>query len=212
MEIFIISLITIIILLTVYLVPPLFVAWYIEEFSDGFNKRFDWVGIERTFQQIFMSLKRKTEGQYLAQKKLFIKNKIPKVIINIVCLVVLIAIIIFTPIGFRKFSETTGYFQKPPKVEEDVNNIVNNEENNQSDAAAEDIPVGDLMVIIDDSANLRFGPGTDYDVVTTASRGDVFVATGNQETASNGRIWYEVYLDEEMTQTAWGSEAVINFQ
>lgn len=211
-QIFIISLITIIILLTVYLVPPLFVAWYIEEFSDGFNKRFDWVGIERTFQQIFMILKRKTEEQYLAQKKIFIKKKIPKVIINIACMVALIAIIIFTPIGFRKFSETTGYFQKQTKVEKGTDNIVNNEENNQSDPAAEDIPIGDLMVITDDSANLRVGPGTDYEVIATASRGDVFVATGNQETASNGRIWYEVYLDAEMTQTAWGSQAVIDFQ
>lgn len=211
-EIFLLSLITIIILLTVYILPPLFVAWFIEEFSDDFNKRFDWVGIERTFQQIFMSLKRKTEEQYLAQKKLFIKNKIPKVIINIVSLMVLIAIIIFIPIGFRKFSETTGYFQKETKVEEDTDNIVNDEESNQSDAAADDIPIGDLMVITDDSANLRFGPGTDYDVVTTASKGDVFVATGNQETASNGRIWYEVYLDEEMTQTGWGSQTVIDFQ
>lgn len=211
-ETLLLSLIAIIMLLTVYIVPPLFVSWFIEEFADDFNKRFDWGGIERTFQQIFLSLRRKTEEQYTAQKKLFIKNKIPKVIINIVSLLVLIAIIIFTPIGFRKFSETTGYFQKETKVEEDTGNAANDEANGQSDAAADDIPIGDLMVITDDSANLRFGPGTDYDVVTTASKGDVFVATGNQETASNGRIWYEVYLDEEMTQTGWGSQAIIDFQ
>jgi len=94
------------------------VAYFIAEFADDFNKRFDWVGIERTFQQIFQILRKRTEDQYLAQKKLFVKSKIGKVIINLVSLALLIAIIIFTPIGFRKFSEKTGYFQKETKVED----------------------------------------------------------------------------------------------
>lgn len=68
------------------------------------------------------------------------------------------------------------------------------------------------MVITESSANIRSGPGTDYGVVTTASQGDIFVATGNQETASNGRIWYEIYLDDEMTQTGWASQKIIDFQ
>lgn len=210
-ETLLLSVTLIIMLLAIYILPPLFVSWFIAEFADGFNKRFDWVGIERTFQQIFMILKGKTEEQYIAQKKLFIKNKIPKIIVNIVCLIILVAVIILTPIGFRKFSETTGYFWKEAKVEEDTRNIVDNE-NNQSDMAADDVPVGDLMVITEDASNIRFGPGTDYDVVIIASKGDVFVATGNQETASNGRIWYEVYIDEEMTQTGWGSQAIMDFQ
>lgn len=210
-ETLLLSVTLIITLLAIYILPPLFVSWFIAEFADGFNKRFDWVGIERTFQQIFMILKGKTEEQYIAQKKLFIKNKIPKIIVNIVCLIILVAVIILTPIGFRKFSETTGYFRKEAKVEEDTRNIVDNE-NNQSDMAADDVPVGDLMVITEDASNIRFGPGTDYDVVIIASKGDVFVATGNQETASNGRIWYEVYIDEEMTQTGWGSQAIMDFQ
>ena len=200
------SLIIVIILLIVYVVPPLFVSLFIAEFADDFNKRFDWVGIERTFQQIFQILRKKTEDQYLAQKKLFVRRKIGKVIINLVSLTVLVAIIIATPIGFRKFSETTGYFQKEETVEYVSDSI--------SEAAKEDDekPIGQTMVITESSANIRSGPSTDYDVVVTASKGDTFVSTGNQETASNGRIWYQVYLDEDMNQTGWASQKIIDFK
>lgn len=200
------SLIIVIILLIVYVVPPLFVSLFIAEFADDFNKRFDWVGIERTFQQIFQILRKKTEDQYLAQKKLFVRRKIGKVIINIVSLAVLVAIIIASPIAFRNLSETTGYFQKEETVEYVSDSI--------SEAAKEDDekPIGQTMVITESSANIRSGPSTDYDVVVTASKGDTFVSTGNQETASNGRIWYEVYLDEDMNQTGWASQKIIDFQ
>lgn len=211
-ETILLSLVLIIILLAVYILPPLFVSLFIAEFADDFNKRFDWVGIERTFQQIFQVLRKKTEDQYLAQKKLFIKSKIGKVIINIISLAILIAIIIFTPIGFRKFSETTGYFQKEPKVEDYSESIYEGDAGEVDNSDENDLPVGQTMVITESSANIRSGPGVDYDVVTTASQGDIFVATGNQETASNGRIWYEIYLDDEMTQTGWASQKIIDFQ
>lgn len=214
-EMLLLSLTAIIILLIIYVLPPLVVSWFIAEFADNFNKRFDWVGIERTFRQVLMILKKKTENQYNTQKKLFIKKKIPKAITNIVCLIALILIIIFTPIGFRKFSETTGYFQPEPEIETeieaDTDNIVNDEDD-QSDVVVEEVPTGNIMVITVDSANIRSGPGVDYGIISAASKGDTFIATGNQETASNGRIWYEIYLDEEMTQTGWGSQKVIAFQ
>lgn len=211
-ETILLSLVLIIILLAVYVLPPLFVSLFISAFADDFNKRFDWVGIERTFQQIFQVLRKKTEDQYLAQKKLFIKSKIGKVIINLISLAVLIAIIIFTPMGFRKFSETTGYFQKEPKVEDYYESSYEGDAGEVGNPDVNDLPVGKAMVITESSANIRSGPSTDYDVVATASQGDIFVATGNQETASNGRIWYEIYLDDEKTQTGWASQKIIDFQ
>lgn len=211
-ETILLSLVLIIILLAVYIIPPLFVSLFISEFADGFNKRFDWVGIERTFQQIFMVLRKKTEDQYLTQKKLFIKSKIGKVIINLVSLAILIAIIIFTPIGFRKFSENTGYFQKETKIEDYDDYVYESNIGDAQELDEESTPIGETMVITASSANIRSGPGTDYDVITTASKGDTFVATGNQETASNGRIWYEIYIDSDMTQTGWASQKIIDFQ
>ena len=199
-ETILMSLIVIIILLAIYILPPLFVAAFVAEFADDFNKRFDWMGLERTFQQIFMSIRKKTEDQFIANKSVFVRNKIPKILINLVSLALLIAIIHFTSIGFHKLGEMTGYGQKE-SVETEF-----------YEESEDEKPVGETMIITESSANIRSGAGTDYDVVMTATQGQTFVATGNQETAANGRIWYEIYLNEEMIQTGWASEKVIDFQ
>lgn len=196
-ETILISLIAILILLAIYILPPFFVAVFVAEFADDFNKRFDWMGLERTFQQIFMSIRKKTEDQFIANKGVFVKNKIPKIIINMVSLVLFISIIHFTPLGLHKLSGVTGYGQK---------------ESFKTEETEDEKTIGEIMVITESSANIRSGPGTDYDIVATATQGQTYVATGKQETASNGRIWYEIYLDEEMTQTEWASEKVIGFQ
>ena len=199
-ETILMSLVAIILLLAIYIIPPLFVAVFIAEFADDLNKRFDWMGLERTFQQIFMSIRKKTEEQFIANKNVFIKKKIQKIIINLVSLVLLIEIIHFTPIGLHKLSEVTGYGQKE---------VVKTEYYEKTE---EEKPSGDTMIITKSAANIRSGPGTDYGVVDTATQGQTYVATGIQETASNGSIWYEIYLDDEMTQTGWASEKVIGFQ
>lgn len=105
------SLITIIALLVVYILPPLFAAVFISEFADDFNKRFDWLGLERTFQQIFQIIRKRTEDQYLANKKIFAKRKAGKIILNLAGVALLIVIIFFAPMGFEWFRETTGYFK-----------------------------------------------------------------------------------------------------
>ena len=71
---------------------------------------------------------------------------------------------------------------------------------------------GETMEITVESANIRSGPGTDNDIVTTAKKGDTFVATGNEKQAFDGSTWYEIYLDDDMTETGWASEKVISYQ
>lgn len=103
------SVAAIIFLLAVYVLPALFASLFVAEFADDFNKRYDWVGYERTFQNILQILRKKTEAQYLAGKEAFVKSRAPKIIINIICLVSLFAMIHFAPIGMSKLSEITGY-------------------------------------------------------------------------------------------------------
>lgn len=215
------SIIIIWILLAVYILPPLFVSKFVQAFANDFYKRFDGIGVERTFREIFTNLRKKTEDQYKAQKKLFIKNKVPRIFINFISLAVLAGVIMLTPTGLKKLSEATGYFQKDDKYQEAYNDYSDdgldsdghsNDDGVDSDESGEDLPVGDTMVITAKSANIRSGPGTDYEVVTTAPKGDTFVATGRQEKASNGRTWYEVYVNDEMTQTGWASQTVITVQ
>ena len=216
----VLSLVVIIILLTIYVLPPVLLGKFINEFSYEYNKRFDWVGYERTFKQILDVLKKKTEDEYSEKKDFFVKSLIPKAIINLVCLIVLIVIIVFTSIGYGKLRESIRHEREEVAEEiaesEEAEFVSGeeelSEENIEEDVEENEIPVGNTMVITVESANIRTGPGVDYGVVTVASMGDTFVASGNQEEASNGRIWYEIYLDEEMTQIGWASQSVIEFQ
>ncbi len=60
-----------------------------------------------------------------------------------------------------------------------------------------------------DMANIRTGPGQENNVICEAAKGKEFITTGNVIPASNGTPWYEIYIDEEMTQTGWASAKVI---
>ena len=88
-ETVVLSLYAVIALLLVYVGPPLLAAGAVSEFADDFNKRFDWVGYERTFQNILQRLRQKTEEQFAAQKGAFAKKKMPKIITNLLCVAII---------------------------------------------------------------------------------------------------------------------------
>lgn len=201
---FLISLIVIIGMLAIYVLPAVVVAFFVHTTAEIINKQYDWIGYERTFQNIFKYLKQKTEEQYKVHKKNFLKKKMPMIVINILCLTVIIAIVHFTPIGFRKFSEKTGYFQSKYEVESVETILDDVDHENATDVYNVE------MVIVASEANIRSGPSVDYETIAVAKEGDIFIATGNEQEADNGRIWYEIYLDDGMTQTGWASEKVIS--
>lgn len=82
------------------------------------------------------------------------------------------------------------------------------QEDNANEIILNDEPII-AFVITADAANIRSGPGTDYNVVSAATKGTVFSGTGNEEVGGNGRIWYEIYINEEQSETGWASAAVI---
>lgn len=98
---FIESIIIIAFFAVVYVCVPSVAGVFVYDFAYDLNKRFDWIGIERTFQRIFQTLKQRTEDQYFEKKKAFYKKKIGNVITNAVCIALLCLIIWFLPIGFR---------------------------------------------------------------------------------------------------------------
>ena len=69
-----------------------------------------------------------------------------------------------------------------------------------------------FFVITASNANIRSGPGTEYDVIANAKSGTVFYGTGSENVNESGRVWYEIYLDEEHTKIGWASEKVIEKQ
>lgn len=211
-ETILLSLLAILFLSAIYIVPSILASIAVSEFADDFNKRFDWIGYERTFQNILQRLRRKTEEQYASQKGLFVRNKIPKIITNFMCIILICVVVWIAPVLMGRLSEITGYGQDDTQEIVSAYNEANAETEESQTEESEEKPAGGRMVINTNAANIRSGPGTDYDILTTASLGDVFTATGSQQTASNGRIWYEIYLNEEMTEIGWASEKVIAFQ
>lgn len=211
------SLIAIIALLAIYVLPPLFAVRFLNVALKDLNKRYDWIGYQRTFQSILHSLRQRTEAQYAAQKELFFKKKVPWAITNIVCLTVLVLIIYLTPVGLKALSEKTGYFQPQATSNQNVQHFDEQSSNDPTDEEMEtgtemepEEDYGEVIIVITiDSANIRSGPSTSHEILTVASREDIFIATGNQETASNGGIWYEIYLNDEHSDTGWVNASIV---
>lgn len=107
-EWFFLSVMVITILAAVYIIPPLVTSFFISGFADQFNKNYDWVGWERTFKEIIKKLRNKTEEQYFEDKKAFAKRKIGKIILNLVCVAIIAAIVIFAPRIFELIKGKIG--------------------------------------------------------------------------------------------------------
>ncbi len=203
------SVISILILLLIYVVPSVFVCMFTKHMTGKLCKEIDWIGYQRTFQNILKNLHEKTEKQFTEKKKVFIKKHIGKGVLNILCVAIVILAIIFMPKGFQWLGGIMGNFKPAKEVDETVTSKETVSEE-PSEEVVEEPEI--IMVITASSANIRAGVGTSYDVVATGVQGETFVATGNQETTSSGNVWYEIYLDEEKTMTGWASQKVIMLQ
>lgn len=205
-ETIVVSLIYIVTLLLVYVLPAFLAAYFVSSFETDLNKRYDWIGYERTFRNVFKNVREKNESQFSKSKRLYYKDKVKKVMMNILFCAAMLGIIYLTPMGFRAFSEATGYFQPSVEQEEAVWDISEQEE------SEEESTVFGYLEITASSANVRAGASTDYEVVTVVSQGTVLEMTGNEQTTENGTKWYEVYLDADKTEVGWASEKVLKLQ
>lgn len=79
----------------------------------------------------------------------------------------------------------------------------NGSENSGSESTDED----KSYTISVDNANIRSGPGTEYEVVSSGEMGDTFAATGKVESSDDGE-WYEIYLDAGKSKSGWVSAKV----
>lgn len=94
LDIILLSLVRIVMLLMIYVLPALFTYFFISNFSDDFNKRFDWIGVKRTFKQILLTLRNGSFDQYKNDRKLFVKRKVSKIVINVVFAALIVVLVI----------------------------------------------------------------------------------------------------------------------
>ena len=99
-EMTLVSVVFIIWHLLIYVLPALFISVFLKNAATDLNKRYDWIGSERTFKNILLKLKMKTEEQYRKQRNLFYKKNVPKVVLNIFCLIATILLTYTFFVGF----------------------------------------------------------------------------------------------------------------
>ena len=89
------SIMVIVCLLAVYVLPSIFVSVFVSESAKRLNEHYDWVGYERTFYSVLQKLRVNTINLYSANTKVFVKKKIPAIIINLVCMLIIVVAVHF---------------------------------------------------------------------------------------------------------------------
>lgn len=192
-------------LLLLYVIPAYFFKVFIEQFSLFVNERFDWEGLERTFGNMFLKVKERAISDEENKKSSVVKF-LPGIIVNLVGTILIVALLNLIPTGTKMVGDHLGYSSHETVAETEAETEAYAEaETTEGSTEAEPV----YMTITVDSANIRSGPGMDYDVVLTATRDQSFISTGAVEESDDGRTWYEIYLNEEQTQTGWASGKVI---
>lgn len=74
-----------------YLLPPFVCAYLSFIVLDYLNTQYDWIGMERTFQNILNTLRDKTEKRCLEENNMRRKS-IPKILINLLCTMIVAVI------------------------------------------------------------------------------------------------------------------------
>lgn len=69
------------------------------------------------------------------------------------------------------------------------------------DASQEETESAPAAYIV--NGNIRTDAGTDFDLIQSADPTKEYASTGNSKTGTDGDTWYEIYLDDEKTQTGW---------
>ena len=194
-EAIIMSLAYIVMLLAIYTIPALFVGGVALFFSWDLNSRFDWIGYERMFQKIIQDIHLKSEMLWMKNLRGFYRTQVKAIIINILSILMLMGIIFVLPIGFKAFSEATGYFQEDVQPGTGIDNEVHS--------------YGKAEIIVD-STSIRMGAGIDSPTVLAVVKGETYELTGNTHVDINQSTWYEVYINADNTETGWLNGITLN--
>ena len=197
-EIILVSIEAIVLLLMMFIFPPIMGTVFLWRSASHLTKRYDWKGIERTLKMLCQDCRRKTEEKYVQEKSKFLMKRFPTIISNVVCLAIVILIFVFIPKGIHLLQGKVDYDFKT--TNQQVADIGQDE--TTTNEVVYQVTVG--------AANVRTGPSKDYDVIATVNQGDMLIGTGKEEVATGGTTWYEIYLDDTHTSLGWASEKVIS--
>ncbi len=210
------SLIVIIGLLAIYILPSLVASIFVSSSSKYLYSQYDWIGYERTFNLMLAKIKQRTVDLFKANRKVYVKKRIPAIIINLLSTAVVTALLILSSKGIKVIGANIEF---PHHSEEESGSDITATSSDETVSYQEDEEIAVdteaiMYVAHNETSNIRSGPGQNYDVVMRVNPGEEYVATGNKQTDStgNGWTWYEIYLDEDHQQTGWGSQWILDYK
>lgn len=188
-------------LISLYLVLfigiPLFISSVIYFASEELDKRIKWEDIEYEFRVVFETLSDRTEIETRYNRSSFYMRSVVSVALNIILITLLVTLVGFASKGIRAL-DSSDHARKS-----EVENETGYDRTGFDDDTQEYISVGV------DVANIRSGPGKEYDRIQVSSRGESFLITGNTKTDKSGYVWYEIYLSEDTKKTGWMRDSVL---
>ncbi len=96
-EFFIMSITVLIPIIAIYVIPAVMLAYICHGASQA-KKTFDWKGYERSFQFVLDTIRERTRETYNRHKKKLLLIKLPAILINIICVILIV-------MGFRYIHE-----------------------------------------------------------------------------------------------------------
>ena len=201
--------VVLLILVVLGIVPVLLVVQGFWRTGTQMRKKIDWLGIHRTNEQIIRIRKEAFAKRLGAGKKKALAAFLAASAFNIAALAGVgygaggLGIDIYQDVQLRmELRRNRKEAEERRKAEEA------SQEEEEAAQASQEADHG-RAVITASAANIRAGAGTDKEVLTVAPQGTSFALTGSSETLDSGGVWYELYLDEERSQTGWVNAGII---
>jgi hypothetical protein len=100
------TLLIIVWILVAYIVPPALISIFLDTVATVVTKDNDLMGIKRTFKLMFDTEKAAAMQEFEKSKNFYYKKMIPRVLVNLLCVGIIVAIFIIVPLLLK----ATGYF------------------------------------------------------------------------------------------------------
>lgn len=205
-------LVYIVLIVALYLLPTVLITHFLWNSAVKLRKCFDWIGVERTLKENLSNCRENVIGfKNMYKERVWIKS-ITASLCNLILTIIVIVFLYLLPHVIEGVSprmvETWSQTEETVKMNEVETQYVI--EANEIESVIEVSSVEPYYIITVDMANVRSGPGTDKDVIATATRNQRFEGTGKQEIVQGDTLWYEIFLDKYINMTGWVSSEVVD--
>ena len=192
-------------------VPSALFIYSLWQAATKMRKKLDWLGIERTYQAVICSRRKAALERYKKSGQKAFSAMVFAAVMNVALVCAVCHGVSGPAAALGRYPGIISRAVERWAYERELESMMEAAATEEAEEETEEAEYASAVVAVD-AANIRSGPGTDYGAVGGARRDDVLVLTGNSQDTGGGSVWYEVFLDPEMTQTGWISGSLLQIQ